>query len=66
MRTAQERVITAPENTVFNAELIGHVKKFQLHNGLVPDGIVGTNTLILLNTAADNTIPVLNKDGRDT
>ena len=62
----QERRIQSPENTVFNAELIGHVKKFQLANGLVPDGIVGTNTLILLNTASDNSIPVLNKDRRDT
>lgn len=62
----QKRRIEVPDNTVFNAELIGHVKKFQLSNGLVPDGIVGTNTLILLNTAADNSIPVLNKDGRDT
>jgi general secretion pathway protein A len=62
----QKRRIEVPDNTVFNAELIGHVKKFQLSSGLVPDGIVGTNTLILLNTATDNSIPVLNKDGRDT
>lgn len=58
--------IEDPGNTVFNAELIGHVKKFQLMNGLVPDGIVGTNTLILLNTAADSTIPVLDNNGGGT
>ncbi len=62
----QKRKIENPDNTVFNAELIGHVKKFQLSNGLVPDGIVGKNTLILLNTASDNSIPVLNKDRGDT
>ena len=56
----QNREIEIPGNTVFNAQLIGHVKKFQLFNGLVPDGIVGTNTLILLNTSADSSIPALN------
>ncbi|HDN95397.1 MAG TPA: AAA family ATPase [Nitrospirae bacterium] len=62
----QKRKIEAPRNTVFNTNLIGHVKKFQLSNGLVPDGIVGTNTLILLNTATDKSLPVLNKDRGDT
>ena len=62
----QKREVKFPGNKVFNSELIRHVKKFQLLNGLIPDGIVGTNTLILLNSAADSSLPQLNKNLGDT
>lgn len=61
----QKRQIEDPKNTVFNAQLIGHVKKFQISNGLIPDGIVGTHTLIHLNTATGD-FPLLTKKQRGT
>ena len=61
----QERDAEPPVSTVFNSKLIGHVKKFQLLNGLIPDGIVGTNTLILLNSALDSSLPLLNEEEGD-
>jgi general secretion pathway protein A len=39
--------------------MISQVKKFQLDEGLVPDGIVGTQTLIHLNTVVDGEVPLL-------
>lgn len=53
-RTAQPR-----KNPVFDDALVKQVKEFQLAQGLVPDGIVGTQTLIQLNTAIGSGIPVL-------
>jgi general secretion pathway protein A len=53
-RTAQPR-----KNVVFDDELVRQVKKFQLAEGLVPDGIVGPQTLIHLNTAAGSSEPLL-------
>jgi general secretion pathway protein A len=55
-RTAQPR-----KNLVFDDELVSKVKKFQLAEGLVPDGIVGPQTLIHLNTAAGSSEPLLIK-----
>jgi general secretion pathway protein A len=46
-------------NPVYDEELISEVKNFQLHAGLVPDGIVGPRTVIHLNTASGADIPVL-------
>jgi general secretion pathway protein A len=62
LAAVQNRNVRNPTNDVFNTELIEHVKKFQMSNDLVPDGIVGINTLILLNTVSDSTIPVLSSD----
>ncbi len=47
------------ENSVFDETLVKSVKQFQHSEGLVPDGIVGPETVILLNTAAGSGEPVL-------
>jgi general secretion pathway protein A len=44
---------------VFDESMSGRVKKFQISMGLVPDGVVGSRTLILLNTAAGREVPLL-------
>lgn len=43
----------------YDYNLVRQVKKFQLTEGLAPDGIVGPKTIIHLNTAAGNTAPKL-------
>ena len=47
------------ENPEFDGELVNKVKKFQFAEGITPDGIVGAQTLIHLNTAAGSDIPTL-------
>ncbi len=47
------------ENPVFDDALVKQVKEFQLAKGLVPDGIVGTQTVIQLNTVIGSGIPIL-------
>jgi general secretion pathway protein A len=59
-RTNQPR-----ENLEFDNELVKQVKKYQLAKGLIPDGIVGAQTLIHLNTAVDSDIPTLIKNQED-
>ncbi|MEJ2696335.1 MAG: AAA family ATPase [Candidatus Sulfobium sp.] len=48
---------------VYNKEMVKQVKKFQLANGLNPDGIVGPRTVILLNSRSGETTPRLNGAG---
>ena len=50
---------TTRENLIYDNELVRQVKKFQLTESLVPDGVVGTQTLIHLNTAVDSRAPML-------
>jgi general secretion pathway protein A len=52
------------KNLVYDKELMSQVKKFQLSVGLVPDGVVGTQTVIHLNNAVGSNEPVLVKRGR--
>ncbi len=53
----------AEESTVvYNNEMVRRVKKFQLANGLTPDGIVGPRTVILLNGQLGSGGPKLNDD----
>ena len=40
-------------------DLVSHVKRFQLSQGLVPDGIIGPHTVILLQTATQSGDPLL-------
>jgi general secretion pathway protein A len=47
------------ENLVYDDVLVGEVKKFQFAEGLVPDGIVGPQTLIRLNSEVGTGDPVL-------
>ncbi len=56
-RTAQPR-----ETLFFDDKLASQVKKFQLVEGLVPDGIAGTKTLIHLNTSVGSGIPKLTEN----
>jgi general secretion pathway protein A len=47
------------DNAVFDDELLNQVMEFQLSEGLIPDGIAGTQTIIRLNTATGSGVPVL-------
>jgi len=52
--------IPRPGNDLlFDETLAIRVRRFQLASGLVPDGIVGAQTLIRLNTAAGDDVPQL-------
>lgn len=55
----QGRKAQPQKNLFFDDALARQVKEFQLAEGLVPDGIVGTQTLIQLNTAIGSGIPKL-------
>ena len=48
------------EGTRFDSDLESRVKRFQISVGLVPDGIVGPQTWIHLNSADASNIPKLN------
>ena len=48
------------EGTTFDTDLESRVKRFQISVGLVPDGIVGPQTWIHLNSADVSNIPKLN------
>ncbi|MCK5505432.1 MAG: AAA family ATPase [Thermodesulfovibrionia bacterium] len=47
------------ENTKFDDDLVNRIKKFQIAEGLIPDGIVGTQTLIRLNSTVSADTPKL-------
>jgi len=47
------------KDSAFDGELLEEVQQFQSDEGLVPDGVVGTNTLILLNTRTGQLQPTL-------
>jgi len=47
---------------IYNRELVRQVKKFQLTQGLLPDGVVGPQTIIHLNNATSSREPVLVKE----
>lgn len=47
----------------YDDTLVEEVKKFQRAHGLIPDGAVGTQTLIRLSTAADSAAPRLEPAG---
>ncbi|MBI5665920.1 MAG: AAA family ATPase, partial [Nitrospirae bacterium] len=52
------------ETPEYDNELVERVKKFQLAKGLVPDGIVGTQTMVHLSQAADDK-PALDEKQKD-
>ena len=47
------------EDPSFDQALLRQVKQFQLAEGLIPDGVVGTRTLMRLAAVADGTAPNL-------
>jgi general secretion pathway protein A len=55
----QGRPVQPRSNMVFDEELVRQVKEFQLSYGLVPDGIVGTQTLMQLSAITDANTPKL-------
>ncbi|MFA5913975.1 MAG: AAA family ATPase [Burkholderiales bacterium] len=56
---AQGRAAESGEDAPFDQALLRRVKQFQLAEGLIPDGVVGTRTLMRLAGVADNTAPKL-------
>ena len=46
-------------NDTYNDTLMAQVKRFQLSNGLIPDGVAGPATFIMLNTALGESTPQL-------
>ena len=54
------------KDLMYDERLVNEVKKFQLTEGLVPDGIIGPHTLILLNNVSGNNGPALmaKREGR--
>ncbi len=55
--------IEVRKNPVFDNALVVQLKKFQLSKGLRPDGVVGPQTVIHLNTAAGTDEPLLSRKG---
>ncbi len=52
-------VIKEPASAVYDSGLVKDVRKFQVAQGLVPDGIVGPLTILHINTALDSDVPTL-------
>jgi general secretion pathway protein A len=47
------------KNLLYEGELVAQLKRFQLSEGLVPDGVVGPQTIIHLNTSTASGEPLL-------
>lgn len=47
------------KNLLYEGELVAQLKKFQLSEGLTPDGVVGPKTIIHLNTSTASGEPLL-------
>ena len=61
---AQGRATEPGKDPLFDQALLRQVKQFQLAAGLVPDGVVGPQTLMRLTGVADKTAPRLSPSGR--
>ncbi len=48
---------------VFGSAMVQKIKRLQFTNNLIPDGIVGKETVILLNTLTDSGLPLLRRVG---
>ncbi|HOS60135.1 MAG TPA: peptidoglycan-binding domain-containing protein, partial [Syntrophorhabdaceae bacterium] len=46
-------------NVKYEGDLVKQVKRLQLANGIIPDGIVGTKTMMLLGGRISEKDPVL-------
>ena len=58
---AQGRTVEPGEAPLLDEALLRQVKQFQLAEGLIPDGVVGTRTLMRLAGVADKTAPKLSR-----
>lgn len=56
---AQKQTVPSETRPIYNEELVNQVKKIQLANGIMPDGIVGPKTIMILMTTAGNGDPSL-------
>jgi general secretion pathway protein A len=56
-----DRSISGQGSSKYTDELAAEIKKFQVAEGLEPDGIVGSRTIIHLNTLNDQEVPLLIK-----
>lgn len=65
LASIQDREPKAKDTDLFDQALLDNVKHFQLTKGLVPDGIVGVQTLIHINTDSGNNIPKLTDKEKD-
>jgi general secretion pathway protein A len=61
LATAQGRPPEAGEDAQFDEALLRRVKQFQLEQGLIPDGLVGSRTLMRLTGVADKGAPHLTR-----
>ena len=48
-------------DAVFDSDLVRRIRQFQLAHGLIPDGAVGTQTIMHLASAADASAPALRR-----
>lgn len=62
MAFIQDRAVRKLKTPVFDENLVREVKKFQFAKSLVPDGIVGPQTIIRLNTEAGSEEPLLTEE----
>ncbi len=53
------------KNVVFTEDMVNQVKKFQFAKNLVPDGIVGPQTIIHLNTEVGTGVPLLTQKQKE-
>ena len=51
-------------NPIFDDAMINQVKQFQLNQGLIPDGVLGPQTLMRLSGVADQSAPKLFREQR--
>ncbi len=58
---AQGRTAETGEAPLFDEAVLRQVKQFQLAEGLIPDGVVGTRTLMRLAGVGDTTAPTLSR-----
>ena len=63
---ALSRALQQPDRKVrrFDAELKTKLQQFQREQGLTPDGIAGSNTLLRLNVMAGEPMPKLEDDAQ--
>lgn len=59
----QDGATQVAADPVFDDALVKRVKQFQLAQGLIPDGIVGPQTLMRLNVVSDRSAPKLVHEG---